>query len=239
MKFIILLALVGLVSCEIDWSTVQPIRQTKEWQEAFPDFASRVVENSVYDMPRRGGRVIRGDIAGPLDMPYQVGIVVHFPSTNGWCSGSLVSLNFVLSAASCFPGNPTATVLLGASDISRLYDIILANFIRPHESFSTITWRNDIALVQLSYPARLNQYIQLIRLPNLRQVNANFEGRRTNFGGWGQTSDDEEAVPTQKLSFIPAEVISNGACRLRYPTYIWEVGFLKIYLIFLFLIVFY
>lgn len=91
MMLLILLALVSLASCEIDWSTVQPIKETKEWQEAFPDFAAKVQENAVYDVPRRGGRVIRGDFAGPMDMPYQVGIIVHFANTNGWCGGSLVS----------------------------------------------------------------------------------------------------------------------------------------------------
>lgn len=93
MKVLILFALVALASCEIDWSTVKPIRKTKEWQEAFPNFAANTNSlETIFDLPpQRGGRVVRGDFVGPTDIPYQVGLIIHFNAANGWCSGSLVN----------------------------------------------------------------------------------------------------------------------------------------------------
>lgn len=90
MKVLILFALVALVSCEIDWSTVKPITQTPEYRAAFPNFVPHSTP-LVSSNPKRGGRIIRGNVVGPTDLPYQVGIIVHLFTGNGWCSGSLVS----------------------------------------------------------------------------------------------------------------------------------------------------
>ena len=88
MKLLIFFALVALASCEIDWSTIKPITQTPEYRAAFPNFVPHAKESTFN--PQRGGRVIRGNVVGPTDMPYQVGVIVHLFTGNGWCGGSLV-----------------------------------------------------------------------------------------------------------------------------------------------------
>lgn len=189
MKFLILLIFVSLASCSIEFSNIKPVTEILEWQEAFPEFVSKIRSNYItYDAPQRAGRVIRGTFVGPLVMPYQVGIIIHFPTGNGWCGGSLVSRTFVLSAANCFPTMPQSTVLVGASDITIMSDSIPTSSILRHPQFRAANFRNDIALVQLSRPAHLNPVVQIIRLPNLRQNTVTFNNHLGNFGGWGRTT---------------------------------------------------
>lgn len=83
---------------DVDRFNLVSITETKEWQEANPDMVLHASE-----VPRRTGRVWGGELAAPGDISYQVGIVVLL-SRQAFCGGSLVSVNFVLSAASCFPG---------------------------------------------------------------------------------------------------------------------------------------
>lgn len=75
---------------------------------------------------------------------------------------------------------------MGATDISRMSDVILASTLRRHEDFDPDTFENDIALLRLSHSARLNAEIQIVRLPNLRQIPNRFENFGTLFAGWGR-----------------------------------------------------
>lgn len=80
----------------------------------------------------------------------------------------------------------SATVLLGASDITRMADVILASALTRHPGFDSVSFENDIALLQLSHEARLTPEIQLIRLPNMRQIPIRWENFQTLFAGWGR-----------------------------------------------------
>lgn len=48
------------------------------------------------------GRITGGNLVGPEDVPYAVGIINQVPAGTRWCGGSLISANYVLTAASCF-----------------------------------------------------------------------------------------------------------------------------------------
>lgn len=189
MKSLILLAFVGFVSCAIDFSTIRPVTEILEWQEAFPEFVSNVHSNYMTsDTPPRAGRVISGNRVGPFEMPYQVGVMIHFPSGNGWCGGSLVSRNFVLSAANCFPNTPRATVLLGIYDITVMSGLIPTSSVILHPHFRGSNFRDDIALLHLSFSVFFSNHVKPIRLPNLRQSGASFNNHLSSFGGWGRTT---------------------------------------------------
>lgn len=48
--------------------------------------------------------IIDGEVVGPKDIPFAVGIMTHRPQNPGFCGGSLISRNYVLTAASCLTG---------------------------------------------------------------------------------------------------------------------------------------
>ncbi|CRK90518.1 CLUMA_CG004155, isoform A [Clunio marinus] len=223
MKFLFaLLAIVVFASCEFnpetfDWSTVKPITETKAYREAFPERFLDVPINEDARIFDRNGRILRGRPASPTDFPHSVGVLISFEIESGWCSGSLVSRSYVMTAAQCFIGAETmVTALLGASDISRVNDFILSFNYITHPQFNQNNYDHDLALVQLSRQAQLNEFVQIIRVPNLRQVGVTFEKQKVFVAGWGSLTGGNEAIPVQQLHSIQASVITNTACRIRH-----------------------
>lgn len=105
MKIIILLAcLAGALAFsveDVDFNNIVPIYETVEWQKLHPKQAQKFEETKfIYS---RNGRIWGGSDAALGQMPYKVGILVLL-SRQGFCGGSIVSNNFVLTAAQCFPG---------------------------------------------------------------------------------------------------------------------------------------
>ena len=90
---------------DVDFDNLVPIYETEEWKAANPHYAdlSKVVATTNKLNNQRNGRVWGGREAATGELPYQVGILVLM-SRQAFCGGSIVSANFVLSAASCFPG---------------------------------------------------------------------------------------------------------------------------------------
>lgn len=105
--FVLLACLSAALAFEVDYDNLVPIYETDEWLAANPEWAPFVLakRNAVEIETSRSGRVWgpRARLAEAGELPYQVGIVVLL-SRQAFCGGSIVSNNFVLSAASCFPG---------------------------------------------------------------------------------------------------------------------------------------
>lgn len=108
--FVVLVcALVGVVlagNTDIDWSTVRPIYEYKSWQDAHPSHMRLFMQHNAMPMFAQmkfgpNGRIVGGGEAERHQFPYQVGLVLHLSNGNGWCGGSLVSKNYVMTAAHC------------------------------------------------------------------------------------------------------------------------------------------
>ena len=182
MKFLILAAICAFVSCEIDlatfdWSTVVPLHQIKEWQDAHPYVQAPEAAPS-WNPPKRSGRILNGGVASPNEYPYMAGVMLHFDAANSWCGGSLISVNFVLTSAKCVHIVPSTSVLLAASNMNSVGDVIRVSQMRIHPQFNFEESLNDIATLQLVTPAVLGNLIGLVRLPNRRQVQSTFENQQ-------------------------------------------------------------
>ncbi|EDS32268.1 serine protease1/2 [Culex quinquefasciatus] len=118
----------------------------------------------------RSSRISNGETASALDYPSAVGILISGTSSHTFCGGVLISTRFILTTASCVSGTNTLTILAGASDMTRIVEIIpvlnIPSHIIIHPNYSSFFNRDDLAIVQLSRPVALGDYIGVARLPD-------------------------------------------------------------------------
>ena len=178
MRLLIFVTFLVFASCEIDlksfdWSSVKPLSEIKEWREVHKNHDEIKTSN-----PRLSSRIINGDIAGSTEFPYMAGVMLHFDTGNSFCGGSLISRRFVLTAANCVHIVPSASVLLGASNMfGNIQENIRVSTIRIHPQYSFDDSLNDIATLELTREVTLSLTVNLVRLPNRRQVQSTFENQ--------------------------------------------------------------
>lgn len=86
-----------------------------------------------------------------------------------------------------------------------------------HPNYSSFFNRDDIAIVQLSRPAVLGDYVDVARLPRRYHAAFSFTGWNSTVAGWGSSGNrDNEPLPLQHLHFAHGEVITNFVCGLSH-----------------------
>lgn len=88
----------------IDWTSVRPLWQIPEWQAKHPAHMEIVRNSGMLEKTVRfgpSGRIAGGQEAARHQFPYMAGLVTHLASGNGFCGGSLISSNYVMTAAHC------------------------------------------------------------------------------------------------------------------------------------------
>ncbi|XP_053687236.1 serine protease 53-like [Sabethes cyaneus] len=158
-------------------------------------------------------RIHNGQMAEPGQFPYAAGLIL----ATGICGGSLISPNYVLTAAQCIVNVEKVTVVLGST---RIFDQTDENQVRleatqllVHPGYEIAGEIFDVGLVQL--PSTVTIY-RPIRLPNLRQVDATFVGQEATVIGWGFVGNSGPQSPD--LLFARMPVVSVVSCRLSLPT---------------------
>ncbi|KAM9258928.1 acrosin-like [Morus bassanus] len=138
-------------------------------------------------------RVVGGRDAQPGAWPWVVSIQDPWEIGTGHvCGGSLISPQWVLTAAHCFIEARHITmwrVVIGATQLTQLGPEAQVRNIRRllvHEHYSNISERNDIALLELDQPVQCSYYIQLACVPDawLRVS----ELTTCYISGWGSTT---------------------------------------------------
>uniref|UniRef100_A0A3Q2UAW6 trypsin n=1 Tax=Fundulus heteroclitus TaxID=8078 RepID=A0A3Q2UAW6_FUNHE len=126
-------------------------------------------------------KVVGGYECGRHSVPYQVSLNAGYH----FCGGSLISSQWVISAAHCYKSR--IQVRLGEHDIAVNEGteqwIDGAKMIR-HPQYNSYNLDNDIMLIKLSRPAALNGYVQTVALPSRCPV----ADESCLVSGWGNTS---------------------------------------------------
>lgn len=81
----------------IDWMQVTPIWQAPAFLQNFPILRWIITRNP----DRTNGFILGGDLAEDFQFPWNVGLLFHLDDMNGFCGGTLVTPEWVLTAAHC------------------------------------------------------------------------------------------------------------------------------------------
>lgn len=89
-----------------------------------------------------------------------------------------------------------------------------------HPDYNRATLANDIAVIRfVSNPVTLNQFVQVIDLASDRSNL--FVGEDVHVSGFGRFSDSSQQS-SDVLRFTVKNVITNLACRIRFPTLVFD-----------------
>ncbi|XP_071977967.1 serine protease 53-like [Engystomops pustulosus] len=163
-------------------------------------------------------RIVGGTDAVDGEWPWQVSI---FFQGDHICGGSLISPQWVLSAAHCFESSLTAAdylVYLGLfrlSETSGPHTVISGvQSLIIHDEYKGTGSRGDIALLQLSSPVTYTQYILPVCLPS---ASVTFPcALRCWVTGWGHTSFYGDVPSNGTLQQVMTPLIDHETCDTMY-----------------------
>jgi secreted trypsin-like serine protease len=178
---------------------------------------------SVYNLAEECGiegppaidRIVGGDEAAENQWPW---IVALFIDDAWFCGGSLISENWVMTAAHCVEDALYFDILAGAHNVresNEPHRVEITSFNGfTHEDWDHNTLANDIALIELPEPITFNDYIKPSCLPTAGH--SCDVGEMVSVIGWGKPSDSANSIsPTlQMVHDIP--VMSNAECNDYY-----------------------
>ncbi|KAJ8942809.1 hypothetical protein NQ318_022823 [Aromia moschata] len=182
-----------------------------DWSKVKPNLASL---DPVKNISHPSARIIGGNEAEPNSRPFQVALARD--DSNQFCSGLLISADWVLTAAHCMVGASRVFVILGAHRILQVEPsqvVIISRDIILHPDFDPATLKNDIALMRLSQSVAFNDVIQPVDLPST--LSGTFAGSSAVLSGWGQLTQSHISL-ARTLQILPLRVITNIACARTY-----------------------
>ncbi|KAJ8918128.1 hypothetical protein NQ315_011585 [Exocentrus adspersus] len=178
------------------------------------------IANYTVDQPI-DGRIIGGSEVTRNSRPYQVALFINGRS---FCGGSLITRNFVLTAAHCTISASYVELVFGAHNVNNQETTQLrltSSNIINHPQYQSATLRNDVALVRTPSSVTTNNNIQII---TLAAANAGtYAGSTAFLSGWGRTSDSSSGI-SPVLRGVSIQVITNAVCSGTYGTSIIQTS---------------
>lgn len=154
-------------------------------------------------------RIFNGETVIANDkFPYQVGLLM---SSGLWCGGSLISHNFVLTAAHCVIREVGTIRVYTGAVVRRKSDIITVNtkYIYVHKYYNIFNGDNDIALIEIPY-LNYTRFTSAVRLPDRKLKIESMYGKDVYISGWGSPMNDKSLA--NSLNYGIMTIMNNSEC---------------------------
>ncbi|XP_063234607.1 chymotrypsinogen A-like [Bacillus rossius redtenbacheri] len=206
--------------------TPNPRHTAEEWEAIYAAAEADTPENTTglvlgtVPQPEDAGkayvkheeeRIIAGTAAALGQFPWQAMIILGGTSL---CGGSLISSEWVLTAAHCVQGISSFSVTLGSTSMTSHQAGAVSQAARQavsHSGYDEKTHQNDIGVLRLSSAVALGDHINAVRLPREAQASTTFAGSAAVISGFGRISSTNNEV-SGALMYASVEIIANTAC---------------------------
>jgi uncharacterized repeat protein (TIGR01451 family) len=160
-------------------------------------------------------KIVGGSTTQAGDWPWQVALLFNgtSPSSGQFCGGSLITDEWVVTAAHCAAVTSSIDIQAGihtlSSNAGQRRDVVTTII---HPSYNDSTFDNDIALMKLSAPVTLSSTVATI-VPLIPEDGALADpGVTATITGWGTTISGDSDSASDVLLQVDVPIISNPDC---------------------------
>uniref|UniRef100_A0A8C0U1W9 coagulation factor Xa n=1 Tax=Cyanistes caeruleus TaxID=156563 RepID=A0A8C0U1W9_CYACU len=155
-------------------------------------------------------RIVGGDECPPGQCPWQAVLIDEEGKV--FCGGTVLSENFILTAAHCINQSKEIKVVVGEEKKEPSESMHTVDKILVHSKFIIDTYDNDIALLKLKEPIRFSEYVVAACLPKADFANEVLMNQRSGrVSGFGR--EFEGGRRSKKLKVLEVPYVNRNTCK--------------------------
>jgi len=155
------------------------------------------------------GKIVGGSNVAITDVPWQVAL-----EDGGFlfCGGSIISANYVLTAAHCTDGNTASRISIryGTDTLQSGGSTVKVSKIAQNPQFSMSTLDYDVSVLTLASPVSLSSSAKAVTLSSAEAAS----GQTASVFGWGATQEGGGLPRNLQRGNVP--VVARATCNSAY-----------------------